>query len=67
MMWVTLLAVLVIISGCKQAANPEAAQEVKQSHSNKTKKQKIVWNYNGDYEFNSNNSDFFEAQFRRFS
>jgi hypothetical protein len=64
MLRVTLLAVLFIISGCKQAANPETAQELKQSYS-KTKKQKIVWNYNGDYEFNSNNSDFFEAQWSR--
>jgi hypothetical protein len=61
----TLLAVLVITSGCKQSSNPEAAQEKNQSYSAKTKKQKIVWNYNGDYAFNSNNSDFFEAQWSR--
>jgi len=61
-MRVILLAVLVVISGCKQATNPEAAKELSQSQSTKTKKQKIIWNYNGDYTYNSNSADFFEVQ-----
>jgi hypothetical protein len=64
-MRVFLLAVLVVISGCKQATNPEAAKELSQSQSTKTKKQKIIWNYNGDYTYNSNSADFFEVQWSK--